>query len=443
MKKVTCIIPVFIAALFMAADVYAQSVEITGQVRPRYEMRHGYSQLIPEGEQAANFVSQRTRLNIGYADDMFRFGLSVQHIGTWGETGTMRMNDVNGASLHEAWGEVIISPKFSLKVGRQVLSYDDQRIMGGVDWAQQARSHDAALVSIKPRDVCSIDVGFAYNARSQTNFREYYGTFNYKALQFAHWQSKFGNLGASVLFLNTGVAWIDGSDTLPGGRPKEKVAYNQTMGFRLTYKEGSVAINGAFYYQTGKLSVDMDDDLISETTVKMSAPYFAVDASYLFTPEFKVGIGVEYLSGNSMKEPSDKDKSFKPWFGTNHKFNGWMDYFYVGNHMVSVGLLDIYVPLIYEKDKFSASLIPHFFAAANDIYAYSGSSMEDFSKFLGTEIDLGLAYAVAPNVKIHAGYSQMLATESMEVLKRGDRSRGNNWAWVMIDFKPTFFKSPK
>jgi len=41
MKKVTCIIPVFIAALFMAADVYAQSVEITGQVRPRYEMRHG------------------------------------------------------------------------------------------------------------------------------------------------------------------------------------------------------------------------------------------------------------------------------------------------------------------------------------------------------------------------------------------------------------------
>ena len=38
----------------------------------------------------------------------------------------------------------------------------------------------------------------------------------------------------------------------------------------------------------------------------------------------------------------DKDykenNSFTPFYGTNHKFNGHMDYFYVGNHIGNVGL---------------------------------------------------------------------------------------------------------
>jgi hypothetical protein len=44
-----------------------------------------------------------------------------------------------------------------------------------------------------------------------------------------------------------------------------------------------------------------------------------------------------------------------------------------------------------------------------------------------------------------AGYSQMLATETMQALKYADNATGefyknnNNWAWVMLTFKPTFY----
>ncbi len=442
MKHIKCIIPVVLILMLITPDLKGQEVEVTAQIKPRYEMRHGFGSLFPDGGQAANFVSQRSRLSFNYSDERFRVGFSAQHIGVWGETGTMRMSDVNGASVHEAWGEMIINPKVSLKVGRQVLSYDNQRILGAVDWAQQARSHDAVLLSIRPKEVCRIDVGFAYNALSQTNLRTYYGINNYKAMQFAHWHRDFGSLGTSILFMNTGFARIDTEDTLAGGRPKEKIAYNQTMGFNLNYNESGTSINGAFYYQTGKLAFDESGDNINESTIKMNAFYFTLDASYFLTSFIKAGAGFEYFSGNSMKESSEKVKTFVPWFGTNHKFNGWMDYFYVSDIPI-VGLLDIFVPFSYTKGRFSATLTPHILSSTADIYALKGSSFEDYSKYLGTEIDLGFSYAIATNVTIQAGYSQMFATESMQVLKGGNHKNNNNWAWVMIDFKPTFFKSVK
>ena len=38
-----------------------------------------------------------------------------------------------------------------------------------------------------------------------------------------------------------------------------------------------------------------------------------------------------------------------------------------------------------------------------------------------------------------AGYSQMFATETMQVLKGGNYENMNNWAWIQLTFKPTFF----
>jgi hypothetical protein len=50
---------------------------------------------------------------------------------------------------------------------------------------------------------------------------------------------------------------------------------------------------------------------------------------------------VEYLYGKDMNDTSSDVKSFNSLYGTNHKFNGWVDYFYVGNHAESIGLVDI------------------------------------------------------------------------------------------------------
>ena len=66
-----------------------------------------------------------------------------------------------------------------------------------------------------------------------------------------------------------------------------------------------------------------------------------------------------------------------------------------------------------------------------------------YDKNLGTEVDLSLGYAISPSATIKAGYSQMFATSSMGLLKGGNSENTNNWAWVMIDLTPTFFKSEK
>ena len=168
MKKTITFILIGFASVFFMADVYAQSVTIDGVFRPRFENRHGYKTIFPENAQAANFISQRSRLGLKFANDKFKVGFSIQNVGVWGETGTLSKTDINGTAVHEAWGEFLFNEVWSLKAGRQEIIYDDHRIFGSVDWAQQGRSHDAAILKIKPNENHSIDVGLAYNALGET-----------------------------------------------------------------------------------------------------------------------------------------------------------------------------------------------------------------------------------------------------------------------------------
>lgn len=455
MKKTITFIIIVISSAFFITDLFAQSVTIDGVFRPRTEYRHGYSTLFPEHEVPAVFTSQRSRLGLSYSDDNFKLGFSIQNVGVWGETGTLSKSDVNGMAVHEAWGELIFSKKISLKVGRQEIIYDDHRIFGNVDWTQQGRSHDAAILNIKPNENNSIDVGLAYNAMVESNTKVNYMTNNYKAFQYAHWHGQFGSFGISVLALNNGMPYINQHDTTGAGIAKENIAYSQTIGARVSYKKNKISANTAIYSQAGRRTI-LDE---TDTTMKLSAFYFAMDGSYAVSEKISVGAGFEYLSGNDEKQISDdiaagkapeSDKAFTPFYGTNHKFNGWMDYFYVNNHAGSVGLLDIYIPLKYTDKKFSAMLIPHFFSTAGTVYRYekddnfqNTATMKEYSKSLGTEVDIAVGYSVSKSVILQAGYSAMFASETMEVLKDTQAKAGNTWGWVMIVFKPTFYISEK
>jgi hypothetical protein len=50
-----------ILCLGIASTLYAQELELSTELRPRFEYRHGYKTLIPDDVDAAMFVSQRTR----------------------------------------------------------------------------------------------------------------------------------------------------------------------------------------------------------------------------------------------------------------------------------------------------------------------------------------------------------------------------------------------
>lgn len=399
--------------------IYAQTFEVSAELRPRFEYRNGFKTLMDDSNDAASFVSQRTRLNLGFKSEKINAYFSLQDVRVWGDVPTLNATDNNGTAIHEAWAELFLTPEFSLKVGRQEISYDDQRIFGAVGWAQQARSHDALLAIYKPNTNHHFELGLALNATSETLFDVDYTLNNYKSLQYLWYHTKISSVGLSFLALNNGLTYIKDSE--------QEVDYSQTFGTHAKFSENRINTEASVYFQTGKIADQ-----------QLNAYNLSLNASYSFTNGLKPGLGVEYLSGTDMNTSSTDNNSFNPLFGTNHKFNGWMDYFYVGNHINSVGLVNFYANITYTKDRFSVSVIPHVFSSAATVV---NASNEEMDNYLGTELDMSVTYKWTKDVNFQVGYSQMFATETMEVLKGGDSHTVNNWAWAMITIKPSLFKT--
>ena len=407
--------------IMISAGTYAQEFDANLQLRPRFEYRNGYKNLMPNGEDATSFISQRSRLNLNFGQDKLKTKLTLQNVRTWGDVATTTASDKNGIAVFEAWAQYELSPEWSTRIGRQVIAYDNQRILGEIDWSQQGQSHDAALISFHRKNN-QLDLGFALNANAENLLapKTPYTT-NYKSMQYAWYHTKLDKVGMSLLLLNTGYEFQKTPTDL-------EVDYKQTFGTYLTFKEKQWNINLGVYGQTGE-SADK----------KVNAWYAGAYFGYEASKEFKVGLGHEYLSGKDQNDFSSNNKSFTPLFGTNHGFNGFMDYFYVGNHQNSVGLNDTYLKLNYTFNKWQFACIPHIFNAPNTVLDATSQKMD---AYLGTELDLTATYTVQKDIVAMAGYSQMFGSSTLERIKTvANVSDTNNWVWVMVSFSPRIFTS--
>ncbi|WP_297086477.1 alginate export family protein [uncultured Draconibacterium sp.] len=379
---------------------------LSGEFRPRTELSHGYKSLASENQDASTITAQRTRLNAGYSNEFIKTSLVLQDVRRWGNQAQLVSNEDYAVSVHQAWAEILFSKEFSLKAGRQELVYDDSRIFGNVGWAHQARSHDIAVFKYE-KDL-KLHFGIAHHENGDITNSDYNGPDAYKDLQFIWFNNSWEKAALSLLFLNNGVPAME------DGEQKNK--FSQTMGGHVKGRIKTIQLVSNLYYQTGK----------HVSGASISAFNFLAEASLAtFT------LGFEHLSGSAY---DDTDyKSFTPLYGTNHKFNGFMDYFYVGNHIGSVGLNDLYLKYNYSKNKLAFDAHLHYFGAAAEIAANA-------DKYLGTEIDLALGWTVNPMAKISFGLSGMFAGESMELLKGGDSSASQYWGYVMLAINPTFIK---
>jgi alginate export protein len=396
-------------------------LKVDAELRPRFEYRHGYKTLFPDNGDPAAFVSQRSRLNFYYKTEKLNFFLSFQDVRVWGDVSQLNTSDKNGMSVHQAWGELLFDSNLSLKLGRQEIIFDDHRIFGNVGWTQQARSHDAAILKYK-KDSFKFDLGFAFNQDGEALTGNTLTTPNtYKSIQFLWMHKDWQNLKASFLFLNNGLQFIDVNNS-----ENNEIRYSQTFGTHLIYGKGNLGLVSNLYYQFGKDKANND----------LSAYLLGLEAMYKLSNKFKAGFGFELQSGNNNGTPSNNEnRAFTPFYGTNHKFNGFMDYFYVGNHLNNVGLLDIYFKSIFKVNtKTNITTFVHNFSAAADM---SGNSSKQF----GTEIDLVYSYNFAKDINIKAGYSQLFASDGMDALKNNFDGNTNNWGWIMVTIKPTLFTS--
>ncbi|MGQ3677947.1 alginate export family protein [Tenacibaculum discolor] len=404
---------IIIALLFFATTTTFAQLTIDAELRPRAEYRHGFKTLFPDNANPALFVSQRTRLNTTYKTEKLNFYVSFQDVRVWGDVPQLNTADNSGLSVHQAWAEILLDPNFSVKLGRQEVIYDDSRIFGNVGWAQQARSHDMAMLKYK-KDSFKFDVGLAFNQSKENLTGTNLTTPNtYKAMQYAWLHKDWSNFSGSFLFLNNGMQSPNG------------LKYSQTIGTHLTAKKDKFTIAASLYYQFGNDVLDRD----------LNAYLLGLEAMFKASEKAKIGLGVELQSGNDYNTPADENNAFTPFYGTNHKFNGFMDYFYVGNHINSVGLLDLYAKANFKlNSKSGLTAFVHNFSAAADIN-------NSVSNQLGTEVDIVYGYKFTKDIGFKAGYSHLFPSEGMEVLKGNSDGNTNNWAWVMVTIKPTLFTS--
>ncbi len=413
MKKIKFTIILFLL-VFSAIQSFAQFT-LSGEFRPRTEYKHGYKSLAKDEMKANIATNQRTRLNLDYKTAAYQVFISFQDVRLWGSVAQLKPQFGPSTYLHQAWARVNFNSAFGLKAGRQEIIYDDHRIFGSVGWAPQARSHDAAILQYRANGL-KADLGIAYNAYATAKG-------NYKAFQYLWMHKSFGNFNASFLALNNGKEYQN-------SKAENILKYSQTIGTRLGYKAGKLSAFLNLYYQGGVAGIVNDKD------VKLNANLIGLDLGYKVSKALSLGLGFEQQSGNNMNITNDEQNAFTPFYGTNHKFNGHMDYFYVGNHVGSVGLRDLFFKLGYKKNKFGFGAHAHYFTAANKMAG-------DLDGALGTELDLSLSYPLAKGVGFKMGYSQMFGTDSMVALKGGDKGATSNWAWMMIVIKPKFFTTAK
>jgi len=397
---------------------------LDGEFRPRTEYRNGYGNLIADGDNAGFGISTRIRLNTGYTTEGYQLYISLQDVLVWGENRQLLPADSNNSfAIFQAWANVSLGNEWSTKLGRQTIIYDDQRIFGDVGWAQQARNHDAALIKYK-KNKFMLDFGFAFNQDKAnisgfSNIGTDYttaGFFSYKAMQYVYLKQQWENFGASFLALNTTF------QDLVSGVSANTTSSLLTVGTHFDYKSGNIGLAGNLFLQTGERQGKVD--------VKN-----AYLASLDLTLKGKVtfSVGTELISGKT-----DDSAAFFPLYGTNHKFNGFMDYFYVGNHGNSVGLLDVHASTKFNLSKKSGLLVK--------ILNFSGfEKLPSGEKSLGTELDIVLNTKLK-GAGLAIGYSHMFASDGMYELKGIHKSKASavqNWAWVMLTIKPKFLNNTK
>lgn len=110
-----------------------------------------------------------------------------------------------------------------------------------------------------------------------------------------------------------------------------------------------------------------------------------------------------------------------------------MDYFYASAWQgLAPGLQDAQLGINFKvSKKVSMQLNYHYFATAVEV-----DDVDDLNKSLGSEVDYQLDWNVMKDVKLSAGYSFMLGTKSMNLVKGGDHERWQDWGWVSVNINP-------
>ena len=417
MKNMLSLLGLMLFSLSLSAQF-----SLEADIRPRTEFRDGYRRMPQDDEKPAVLTSQRTRLIMDYKTERLETKVSFHDLRIWGQQ-ELRANQPS-FDLHEAWVQLAVSNNLFVKAGRQELRYDNQRFFAINDWIPGGQKHDA-LVWRLMASKGELHLGTAFNQSIDRTFGTPFGLNNYKFMQYAWYQTR---LSESMMVSLLGVA--DGWER-PDNASDFYMRYTWSVFPRLKLGErAQLRLNPA--YQHGE----------TRQGVFISAWYFMAEAETGLGNSSRLVLGAELFSGNDHTDTQDQTyRAFDPLYGAGHTVHGYMDYFTaIPAHTLGAGFINPYLKTTHQlspRTRFDADL--HLFFLQHDLPVNQGSPDERLlDKYLGTEIDLTLAWSIMPQAQMMFGYSVMFGSETMEFVKGGKKDNWAHWAYVMLRVRPKF-----
>jgi hypothetical protein len=239
--------------------------------------------------------------------------------------------------------------KTTLHAGRGQVNLDNQRFIGTVGWRQLERSYDTLYVADNSVEGLNLLGAFVYGfegvgGTATTDTSSVLLHASYKVMDEL-------TVTAYDYMLATGTY---GSDTY------------------------GLALTGNINLDAAKLNYRAEYAMQSDATMDYSDYEGKADADYM---NFDLGANISgvLLGANYelLSAGNDGQPDFNPALGTNHKFNGWADVFYVGNGGTGNGLQDLNGRIGYKAKGFGKVLA---------VYHKFDSDVE--SKDFGSEIDV-------------------------------------------------------
>lgn len=419
----------------------AQTGFIGAEIRPRFEVQHGYRFPPDTSSTAQVLVSQRTRLNAGFNSDRFTAFISIQDARIWGDE--VLATDVPSLGMHEAWGQYNFTKHIGLKVGRQEILYDNKRMITDGHWIQQGRAYDAATLKIGLGDGWKIDAVGSYNQQVNNYFGSYYNLSNPKTLDI-FWLNK-SKVDSTYKYSATAMIMGDGYQT----PDTTGINMRYTYGINTSFDHHKWGVNFEVYGQGGKTrAINQSGNIVPDSFQTVNAYMFSVNPWLEISKGFRAGIGIDYLSGSDALRDSSEGGTtnmFNFQYGAAHRFYGKMDIFFnLPQGTRNAGLVDAYLNAKYTYNKWDFNGEFHTFHLQNNVEDVENPG-EALDKFLGSELDLLVSKDLSKEVNLSTGLGLFFPTRSLEFVKTATFSQIGSptvtgvWFYLMLTFKPVFF----
>jgi hypothetical protein len=355
-----------LVGMFVFHLIYAQNpIDISGSFRARQSFKEAQGNSKNTGE-------LRTRLNFSYASESAKALFQLQDSRIFGSEASTLANTGN-IDLHQAYltFEGIFSSLYKLSLGRKELAFDNQRFVGSVGWHNVGRSFDGVFVSTKTEER-SLNLFF-------TTLKESVAKTDSGNVYFYGFH---GNWRLNSAWRLSGFYYERKTSNAP--------TRHQTVGFYNTLKTRSVFAELHYARQFGK----------SQTGASIAGNYAAVSATIKTSEKLALLVSYETISGDDTS--SGDFEGFDLLYGTNHKFNGIADKFFVGGsklihnglNSVRLGLkwnnalqLDAHVFFNGEKTSFNTENL-----AAGETIASEYDFRYSFDYSKNVRVNFGAAY---------------------------------------------------